>query len=65
MKNKILLYIGLTPIIIFLEMYYISSIGELLSNQSDISVLVGLLSLSLFLVGNVYLIYKFIKTIKL
>lgn len=63
--RKIVMLVCLLPIFILLSMLAFSFIGELLSNKSDTSVLVGVLCISLLSLGYYFLgnyIYKQFKT---
>lgn len=62
MRLKILLF--LSPIILLSEIYCFSWITELLRQQSDISVLVGIALTCGFIIGNFYLIKLITKKIK-
>lgn len=58
---KTLLLIFLLVIILLLDSYFLSLIGDLLSQKSDITVIVGVLILFLVILINYYLINKIFK----
>ncbi len=62
MKLKYLFF--LSPIILFLDFCMISFIAELLTKQSDMAVLIGVLSICMFLWVNYLLINYIIKQFK-
>ncbi len=62
MKNKALLF--LSPIILIAELYCFSWITELLRQQSDVAVLIGIALTCGFITGNYFLIKYLTKTTK-
>jgi len=59
MKIKYLIFAS--PLLLFVEFYIFSWIAELLRQQSDIAVIMGIILACVFVVGNFYLI-NYIKT---
>lgn len=62
MKPKHLIYVA--PLLIFTEIYLFSWIVELLRQQSDVAVFMGLILACVFVFGNYLLINYLIKQFK-
>lgn len=62
MKPKYLIFIS--PLVLFVEMYLFSWIAELLRQQSDVAVIVGVVLSCIFIFGNFILINYIIKQFK-
>lgn len=62
MKPKYLIFIA--PLLLFIEIYTFSWMAELLRQQSDIAVIIGVILACVFIVGNYFLINYLITTIK-
>lgn len=60
---KTILTLSLVPIMILLDLYVFSWIGELLTQKSDVAVLIGVAGFSVLILLN-YLFYKLLKKIK-
>lgn len=57
-------YLFGTPLLVLIEVLLINAIFSLISEPSDISVLIGIVSFCLFLIGNYFLIITIKNKIK-
>ena len=62
MKSKYLIFTA--PLLLFSEIYLFSWIAELLRQQSDIAIIVGVILSCVFIAGNYFLINYIIKQLK-
>lgn len=62
MKLKYMIFTA--PLLLFIEIYTFSWMVELLRQQSDIAVIIGVLLACVFVVGNYFLINYLITIIK-
>lgn len=62
MKPKYLIFTA--PLLLFIEIYTFSCMAELLRQQSDIAVIMGVIIACVFIIGNYFLINYIITTIK-
>ena len=62
MKPKYLIFIA--PLLLFIEIYSFSWIAELLRQQSDVAVFVGVSLACVFIFGNFILINYLVKQFK-
>lgn len=61
---KLIITILSTPVVLAVELYCLSFIGELISQKSDMAVLIGALSFSAFLIANALFVKYIIKVNK-
>jgi len=62
--HKIIILIAVLPVLLLMEFLYINGVLSLVSTASDIAVLVGVIGISGFIIGNYFLINYIIKIFK-
>jgi hypothetical protein len=61
---KIIILISVSPVLLLIEFLYINGVLSLVSTASDIAVLVGVIGIGGFIIGNYFLINYIIKIFK-